>query len=111
MIYISKSVIISLTRSLCGFIILYYSINLRTSIDANDIAVTQPIFVAWDTVTDHIVDGGTDGGRERWHRGASIACWYCSIANITGDGPSTANILLGYLVDFSGRDAWFQVWA
>ena len=88
----------------------YPTVVVHADIDTNDIAVTQPIFVARNTVTDHIIDGGTDGGRERWHCRTSITRRYCSIANITGDSPSTTNILLGYLVDFSGRDAWFQVW-
>src|SRR5437588_1434431 len=83
---------------------------MHADIDANDIAFMQPVFLTGNTVTDDIIDSGTDGSRKRWNSRASLSRGQCPIAFIAGDGSSAANICLGNFINLSGRHAWYQVW-
>src|SRR5579859_2473882 len=83
---------------------------MDTDIDTDDIPIAQSIFLTGNAVADDVIDGSTDSGRERWNYRAPMHRWHCSITYITGDSPSAANVLLGYLVDFRSCDAWFHMW-
>src|SRR6266849_2317203 len=79
------------------------------NVDANNIAVAQSLFAAGNAVANDIVDGGTDRRRERGNSRSALLRRNSSIADITGNSSSTANILLGNLVDFGGCHTRYQV--
>jgi len=82
----------------------------HSNIDANDISIFKDMLRAGDAVTNHVINGGTNGGGEWRNGGVAISLWPRSIAFVDRYCSLRTNKLFCNTIQLGGIHAWNNIW-
>jgi len=82
----------------------------HSNIDANDISIFKNMLRVGDAVTDHVINGSTNGGGEWRNGGVAISLWPRSIAFVDRYCSLRTNKLFCNTIQLGGIHAWNNIW-